>query len=117
MLLSTGLSGMEKSEGRGDIQRKPYPYKAVPAEALEWDRGLFRLSLRARSFAQGNAVYAEIIASPSTDGLPLPGLFYDGRSVPLAKGTGATRGFSRSRPMKDRERNSSPFPGNRAGKW
>lgn len=85
MLLSTGLSGMEKSEGRGDIQRKPYPYKAVPAEALEWDRGLFRLSLRARSFAQGNAVYAEIIASPSTDGLPLPGLFYDGRSVPLAK--------------------------------
>ncbi len=76
------LSGMEKPEQSGGVESKPYRYAPGDAARMEWDRGLFRLSLRARRFAQGNAVNAEIIIT-SKARLPRPHMEYDGRAVKL----------------------------------
>ncbi len=82
--IATGLAGMDKTEDSGRARLKPYPYAAAGAASTEWDRGRFTFSLRARSFAQGNAVAAGILIPPSMKMLPAPEMEYDGRMVPLA---------------------------------
>lgn len=84
IFISPGLSGMGITEGPGYVEKKPYHYAPMDAARMEWDRGLFKLALRARRFAQGNAVNAEIII-PSKVKFPLPQMEYDGRTVPVVR--------------------------------
>jgi len=86
LLFSPGEAhGMGKTADMPDVNRRPYDYQVKGVETIGFDRGDFRLVLRARRFAQGNAVWAEIQWSPGAAGAKDLHMEFDGRPVALSK--------------------------------
>jgi murein DD-endopeptidase len=75
-------------------RRLPPDYQLSPAQAREFSLGNATLKLYARAFAQGEAVYLELLAdSASGPGVQPPDVRYDGRAVHLSRRVWGYRGF------------------------
>ncbi|HPO47136.1 MAG TPA: peptidoglycan DD-metalloendopeptidase family protein, partial [Spirochaetota bacterium] len=85
ILLPEGARGeVNPDRGRED-ERVPFEYPVKNFSRLAWDRGDFKLVLRARSFSQGNAVWVRIQRSAGAAGIKDPELEYEGRRVAIAR--------------------------------
>ncbi len=76
---------MGKTAERPADNRRPCDYPAGKSETRSWDRGDFRLVLRARRFAQGNVVWTEILTATGAAGPKDLRMEFEDRSVALSK--------------------------------
>ncbi len=77
----------------------PATFTPRRAEKIFWSNGDVKLRLFARKFAQGNAVYVEILGEEGKSRVEVISLFYDKKRVPVSQFSWGYRGFWGINPM------------------